>query len=281
MNNESLIAADGALGDTLAITAAVRKLYETYGKKYSVATMYPDIWANNPYVDNVTRYVYNTQYAVDVRPCSRWSCNIISNCFSQLGLQYTNDIRPEIYLSGQEVEYARDTLQDYADSKKIAICLNSSADIRDMRYETIYPLLHRLKESGYKLISVSKYSSTKYSESSQLVYDSQSIFDKDLNNTTLREVFSIINECDMYLGVDTSLFQAAVALNKPQAVFFTNNGCSNNAYRDTYYRWSTVVCSDACRIAPLSKCMADTRCMDNFDLDCYYKAIEQYFSKHT
>jgi ADP-heptose:LPS heptosyltransferase len=42
-----------ALGDTLSVTPTLRKLYNSYGKKISVATHQPEIFKNNPYVDNV------------------------------------------------------------------------------------------------------------------------------------------------------------------------------------------------------------------------------------
>jgi len=42
-----------ALGDTLAVTPTLRKLYQTYGKKISIATHHPELFKNNPYVDNV------------------------------------------------------------------------------------------------------------------------------------------------------------------------------------------------------------------------------------
>lgn len=275
MNKINFIAADGALGDTLAITAAVKKLYELHNEKISVATRYPDIWENNPYVNEILQYEYNTYYSKNISPCRTWDCNIIQNCFNQLGLKYNKNILPELYLSNDEILYSKDILKNYESNKKIAVCLNSSADIRDIRYHNILPLLKKLKKLDYKLISISKYSSIKYSYNNQIVYDIENIFDKNLNNTTLREIFSIINECDLYLGVDTGLFQASVALNKPQVVFFTNNGCINNAYKNTKYVQSNTECSNACRIAPLSNCMANNRCMDNFDLDMYLNLIKK------
>ena len=42
-----------SLGDTLAVTPTLRKLYNSYGKKISVATNQPEIFKNNPYVDNI------------------------------------------------------------------------------------------------------------------------------------------------------------------------------------------------------------------------------------
>ena len=42
-----------ALGDTLAVTPTLRKLYYTYGKKISVATHHPYLFSNNPCVDQI------------------------------------------------------------------------------------------------------------------------------------------------------------------------------------------------------------------------------------
>ena len=48
-----------ALGDTLAVTPTLRKLYNSYGKKISVATNQPEIFKNNPYVDNIFNEITN------------------------------------------------------------------------------------------------------------------------------------------------------------------------------------------------------------------------------
>ena len=42
-----------ALGDTLAVTPTLKKLYNTYGQKISVMTHHPYLFSNNPYVDVV------------------------------------------------------------------------------------------------------------------------------------------------------------------------------------------------------------------------------------
>ena len=48
-----------ALGDTLSVTPTLRKLYNSYGKKISVATNQPEIFKNNPYVDNIFNEITN------------------------------------------------------------------------------------------------------------------------------------------------------------------------------------------------------------------------------
>ena len=42
-----------ALGDTLCATPTIRKLYKSYNKKISVITNIPELFQNNPYVENV------------------------------------------------------------------------------------------------------------------------------------------------------------------------------------------------------------------------------------
>ena len=44
-----------AMGDTLCSTPTVRKLYESYGKKIYVVTYFPELFDNNPYVENTYR----------------------------------------------------------------------------------------------------------------------------------------------------------------------------------------------------------------------------------
>lgn len=42
-----------ALGDTLSVTPTIRKLYNSYGKKISIITNIPELFINNPYVENI------------------------------------------------------------------------------------------------------------------------------------------------------------------------------------------------------------------------------------
>jgi ADP-heptose:LPS heptosyltransferase len=43
----------GGLGDTIAATPVIRKLYESYNSKISIITLHPEVFQNNPYVDNI------------------------------------------------------------------------------------------------------------------------------------------------------------------------------------------------------------------------------------
>lgn len=242
-----------SVGDTLGLTTVIKEIYNTTGLKSSISTLLPSLFDNNPYVSRT--YLGNS--TTNLFPCIEYKCNIIQNYFSQLPfLHLPKNPIPEIYLSSEEVRYAKEQLKEFGNKKKIAVCLNSSADSRDLKYNYFLHLLKNLKQQGYILISVGN------------SVQSQDIYHKSfVNQTTLRQVFSLINECDLYLGVDTGLFHVAAALNIPQFVFFRNNGCSNNAYHNTQYLNSLIQCPEACFEAGLVKCSSQTRCMDMFDLD--------------
>jgi len=91
-------------------------------------------------------------------------------------------------------------------------------------------------------------------------------------------VASIINACDLFVGIDNGLFHVAAAVNVPQVIFFRNNLSSNNAYHNTYFIDSNVKCQGDC-LKHLSKCAALVRCMDSFDLNKYYDLIVNTLNK--
>lgn len=252
-----------SIGDTLGLTVLIKQLYNLTGFKSSIVTLLPEVFENNPYVDKVYR---DTSAENILNPCTEYSCNIIQNYFNQFSIPLPENTTPEIYLSDQEIEYAQEQLKEFKGKKKIAVCLNSSADSRDLRYDKVLPLLEKLRSQGYILIGVG------------LSNQSEEIYHKSfINKTKLRQAFSIINECDFYLGVDTGLFHAAAALNKPQFVFFRHNGCSNNAYLSTNYLDSTLTCPNACHSAGVVECSSEIRCMDMFNFEQYYKMIINKF----
>lgn len=253
----------GSIGDTLGLTPIIKKVYELTGFKSTIATLLPEVFENNPYVEKV----YMGQDAESkLSPCTKYSCNIIQHYFNQFSLPLPEDPSPELYLSDSEIKYAQEELKEFEGKKKIAICLNSSADSRDLRYDKVLPLLEKLRSYGYILIGVG------------LSSQSEEIYHKSfINKTKLRQAFSIINECDFYLGVDTGLFHAAAALNTPQVVFFRHNGCSNNAYSNTYYLDSPLTCSKYCHSEGVIECPSEVRCMDMFNFEQYYKMIINKF----
>lgn len=254
-----------SIGDTLGLTSLVKEIYDKTGYKSIICTLLPDVFKNNPYVEKT--YMGNVA-EITLKPCTAYSCNIVQHYFSQIDLTIPEKSVPEIYLDEDEIAYAKIHLQKYKGNKIIAVCLNSSANSRDLKYNKVLPLLSKLKNDGYILISIGQ------SNQPQDIYHESFV-----NITTLRQAFALINECDFYLGVDTGLFHASAALNVPQVVFFRHNECSNNAYHNTYYLDSSIKCPGVCKSPrhAFECALPNSRCMDSFNFDEYYNLITFQF----
>jgi ADP-heptose:LPS heptosyltransferase len=254
----------GAIGDTLGVTAILPQLVTKTNSKIDVFTKFPELFINNPYIN--TSNVLNTSNT-NIQPCLTYDCNIVNHYATQLQLTYNKQLHPELYLTETEIEYAKNELNEFNGFKKIAVCLYSSADCKDLRYDNIRDLLLQIKqETNTKLIFFG----------TKMPTDTHKVFDKFVVGqyaNGLRDVFSLMNECCLYIGVDTGLFHAAAALNIPQVVFFKNNGCSNNHYENTYSVSSFINCPAPCYQQHVSVCNAPQRCMDQFDLLQYHELI--------
>lgn len=252
-----------SIGDTLGVTAVLPLLHSRGVTDIDIVTSIPELFDNNPYVRstlNPAQIMADTM----LQACRQYDCNIVNNYANQLGLTGTN-LQPELYLTDEELTFGKDILEKFKPSKVVAVCLNSSADSRDLRYHRVKPLLDRLSSEGHKLIAIGN------------TTHEDGIFDLSLlGSTTLRQVASIIKACDVYLGVDTGLFHIAAALDTPQVVFFRNNGCCNNKYTTSYFTDSLVKCSSGCHQPSLVTCHSPhNRCMDNFDLNAYYSLTQK------
>ena len=248
-----------SIGDTLCLTPIIEEISKQKDQLINVSTTIPELFLNNPCVigTNVNSPTIN------LSPCLSYDCNIMRYYASQLNIELPKNSKPRIYLDDNEIEYGKNQLRGFDGFKKIAVCMTTSTDCKDLRYDYMLPLLNKLINTGYALIGVGK-------ENFDNHYDFNKSF---INKTTIREACSIINACDLYLGVDAGLYHIAEALDVPQVVFFRNNQSSNNSYIDTYYMESRVKCESECLAKHLRVCQSNTRCMDNFDLDEYYYLI--------
>jgi ADP-heptose:LPS heptosyltransferase len=248
-----------SIGDTLGLTYIVDRLYKTKGLRSKILTTIPEIFLNNPFVDILP---IGSDVKNHLTPCLEYSCNIIEHYSTQFNLEIIKNSKPILYVSQDEINYAKNELKEFSSIKKIAVCLNSSAKSRDLEYSYIYPLLEKLKNDNYVLLLFG------------IKEQNDEIFDKSyIGKTNLRECISLMNECDLYLGVDTGLFHIMSALNKPQVVFFRNNGCSNNVYDNTHFLDSEIACDLKCKELGLVECKSEHECMKMFNIDEYYKII--------
>jgi ADP-heptose:LPS heptosyltransferase len=236
---------DGALGDTITLSGVLKDLHKKTNELVTLYTNWPEIFDNNPYIKSSlprNRMLSNLEPCRNVFVNNLYSCNCVKHYYEQLGIEYPSvaNIDTKIYFTDEEIKSAEEELKEFSQYKKIAVCLYSSSPSRDVTYEFVNVMLKKLKIFGAKLIFFG----------TKLPNDYDNLFDKFVVGDAyvgLRRVFYLMNRCDLYLGVDTGLFHAAAAVGIPQFVFFRNNGCNVNAYKNTYYFDSKIECSDVCR----------------------------------
>jgi len=251
-----------SLGDNICLTPIIENLYHQKNELITVSTLLPELFLNNPYVKDT---VVNNNPRIVLFPSIRYEYNIIEYYAEQMEMDIPKGTAPKIYLSPDEIEYGKILLKEFEGFKKITISLETGANCKTLRFEYIKPILDKLKRNGYKLIAIGK-------ESIEHKYEYDKSF---INKTTIREVSSIINQCDLYFGIDAGLYHIAAALNVPQVVFFRNNESSNNSYPNTFFSNSRIKCPKDCLTTHLSVCMNNNRCMDNFDLDEYFNLVNK------
>lgn len=257
---------NGAIGDTVCITSVLNRQYIKTGNKTELYTNFPEIFHNNPYVISSN---FRQNFECNLQPCTVYSCNIVKYYTSQLDLPYDDLIKNKIYLTPDEINIAKYHFESFSNDKKIIVCLYSSADSKDLRYDYMIDFLLKIKKTGVKLI----FFGTKIPD------DKHNIFDKTIvgeYGTNLRNLFALMNECDLYIGVDTGLFHIANALEIPQIVFFRNNGCINNCYHDTFAIDSNITCPPVCCVPYLGVCHERHRCLDNFNMDEYFNIAQKF-----
>jgi len=251
-----------SIGDTLGISAVAEKYYDIAKKPLDVYVELKELFFNNPCV-NVYDILNAPHDAIDLNPCTLYDCNIVKNFANQLNIPPDN-LKPKIYLTDAEKDYASDTLAPWSNKKyKIIVCLNASADSRSIRYDIIAPMLIKLKnEIDCSIFLIGNVN--------VLIKDEYNVFDKQFHKTTIRECSSLISNCDVYVGADTGPSHVAAALNIPQVVFYRNCGCHLNAYDDTYHVESKIKCSGYCLLPGCGVCYKLIRCIDYMPLDVYF-----------
>lgn len=263
-----------SIGDTLCLTPIIEAVFKQQYRPLIVATEYPELFFNNPYVK---ASIYTKGEIKKINPDDtiidishslpyvsiEYSSNVVEFYSERTGIKLLKDHKPRLYLSEDEMEYGRNQLREFEGFKRIAVSMTTSASCKDLKYEYMLPLLDRLRNDGYKLIGFGKEN-----------FESRYNWDKSfINKTTVREACSIMKFCHLYMGVDAGLYHIAAALNIPQVVFFRSNQSSNNSYSDTFNMESKIRCEGDCLARHLHDCQSDNRCMDNFNLDRYYNLI--------
>ena len=207
-----------ALGDTLAVTPTLRKLYNSYGKKISVATHHPEIFKNNPYVDNIfneitdeikNNYEVFISFNIGYHPngvCYKHNAMDIRQFHAvNLGFMLTRDEMSMDYFP-DEVESIEGLPEKYVLIHPVQNWNSRTWDAK--KWQMLTKLLN---ERGIAVISVGKDSSELGgSNVDKPVFN----FNIDLglnlmNQTTLSQTWWLINSAMCFITMDSGLLHLA------------------------------------------------------------------------
>ena len=207
-----------ALGDTLAVTPTLRKLYNSYGKKISVATHQPEIFKNNPYVDNIFNeitedikndYEVFESFNIGYHPngiCYKHNAMDIRQFHAvNLGFMLTRDEMSMDYFP-DEVELIEGLPEKYVLIHPVQNWNSRTWD--EKKWQMLTKLLN---EKGIAVVSVGKDSSELGgSNVDKPVFN----FNIDLglnlmNQTTLSQTWWLINSAMCFITMDSGLLHLA------------------------------------------------------------------------
>lgn len=207
-----------ALGDTLAVTPILRKLYNSYNKKISVATHHPYLFSTNPYVNNIyteiTEDIRNTHevftsFNVGYHPngvCYKHNAMDIRQFHAiNLGFMLTKDELELEYVPNDNVIFPN------LPEKYVLIHPVQNWESRTWPAKNWQMLTQLLNEKGISVISVGKDSSELGgSNVDKPVFNFAIKLGLNLmNKTSLDETWHLINRCSCFVTMDSGLLHLA------------------------------------------------------------------------
>ena len=219
----------GAMGDVLLTTPIIKKLYEKYDGlcSISIATRYPDIFKNNPYIHQVLS-------SHDLRSLEK-SYDLILNldgCYEKnRSLHITQAY--QYYTFGKEADHGNlqpqlfPTKQDKAVARSFIQKINSPYIVCHNRYDSSQPYRHVpakdwetlvtkiLEQSHLKIVQIgSKDIDIGLADQNARLIDARDQFN-------LQQTKEIIANAKLFLGIDAGPLHIAAATQTPIVAFFT------------------------------------------------------------
>ena len=232
----------GALGDTICLTAFLPELSRKFNEKIIVNTHWPDVFRENDYVSDIITLapfgkenalakklksnslirflIDNTRKQLLIRKSSENYLYIdqdyifhnrhrhfMYSLADQLDLSFTTQI-PNIQLSNSEIT---DIEQVIEDKKNPFIVLSPFAGWKSRLWEKseFLKIADWLRKNKYKVLEVGGPDD-----------EYQGLGENYVGKLGLREVFALIKKSKLYIGVDSGLYHAAVALQTPSVVIY-------------------------------------------------------------
>ena len=207
-----------ALGDTLAVTPTLRKLYKSYGKKISIATHHPEIFENNPYVDHIFNEMteeIKTTFEVFVSFNIGYHPNGICYKHNAMDIRQFHAINLGFMLTKDEMEMDYipkpiDTIKGLPE-KYVLIHPVQNWDSRTWDAKKWQMLTKLLNERGIAVVSIGKDSSELGgSNVDKPVFNFQIDLGLNLmNNTDMDQAWYLIQNSMCFITMDSGLLHLA------------------------------------------------------------------------
>ena len=207
-----------ALGDTLAVTPTLRKLFNSYGKKISVATHQPEIFKNNPYVDNIFNEIteeIKNEYEVFVSFNIGYHPNGVCYKHNTMDIRQFHAVNLGFMLTKDEMsmDYFPDEVESIEGlpEKYVLIHPVQNWNSRTWDEKKWQMLTKLLNERGIAVISVGKDSSELGgSNVDKPVFNFNIDIGLNLmNQTTLSQTWWLINSAMCFITMDSGLLHLA------------------------------------------------------------------------
>jgi FkbM family methyltransferase len=222
-NKYLLIIHSTSLGDTIAVTPVLRKLYNSYNSKISVLTYHPDIFKNNKYVDNL--YDFNTTDIDKIKYIEKFETFLGTGGYkNQYGVEKkhnTIDIRQfhaldlGFMLSSEEMSYDY-TPNEYLQIENLPneyVCIHVSNTWPSRTYadEKLQKLINELNIKNIPVVLVGKNSSEKgfYNIDKKTKNLSLNLGLDLTNKLDLSQCWHVINKSTCFITMDSGLLHLA------------------------------------------------------------------------
>ena len=209
-----------ALGDTLCATPTIRKLYNSYDKKISVITNIPELFQNNPYVENVfdgsvdrepLKEIYDIYETFDIT----YKPNGVVNKHNAMDIRQFHAVSLGFMLNKEEMSLdyipTNECLIPDLPNKYVLIHTVQNWNSRTWSLNNWKLLTKLLNEKGISIISVGK-------DASELGGSNvdKPVFDFEIENglnlvnkTTLDETWHLIQNSICFVTMDSGLLHLA------------------------------------------------------------------------
>lgn len=208
-----------ALGDTLCATPTIRKLYNSYNKKISIITNIPELFKNNPYIENifsgnVDRESLKDTYDIFETFDVAYKPNGVCNKHNTMDIRQFHAISLGFMLTKNEMEldyFSDDIIVPNIPQKYVLIHSVQNWNSRTWSLNNWKFLTKLLNEKGISVISVGK-------DSSELGGSNvdKPVFDFEIENglnlvnkTTLDETWYLIDNSICFVTMDSGLLHLA------------------------------------------------------------------------